>query len=91
MPSLTEIAGGILAHAMRLDAFTASKGLPPSSFDRHTLVDLPEDLEECRRALVDSTQTLKQITSGPVGQFYEILFNVSWPSIFSGDCEVGVG
>lgn len=77
MRTLTEIAGGILANAMRLDAFTASKGLPSSSFDEHTLVDLPEELEECRKSLVDSAQTLKQIASGTVGQFYEILFNVS--------------
>lgn len=75
-PSLTEQAETILAHAKRLDAFTAGEGLPASSFDRHTLSGLPGDLEECRRGLVDACQDLKQLGNGPVGQFYEVLFNV---------------
>lgn len=77
MASMTQQAEEILARAKRLDAFTTSKGLPPSSFDRHTLYDLPEDLEECRKELVDGCQNLKQLGNGPVGQFYEVLFNVS--------------
>lgn len=79
MASLTQQAEEILARAKRLDAFTTSKGLPPSSFDRHTLSDLPEDLEECRKDLVDGCQNLKQLGNGPVGQLYEVLFNVSRP------------
>ena len=77
MASLTEIAENILAQAKRLDAFTTSKGLPSSSFDLHTLFDLPDDVEECRKDLVDACQSLKQLGNGPVGQFYEVLFNVS--------------
>ena len=77
MASLTELAENILAHAKRLDAFTTSKGLPSSSFDRHTLSGLPNDLEECRKGLVDACQSLKQLGNGPIGQYYEVLFNVS--------------
>ena len=75
--SLTEQAELILAQAKRLDAFTASKGLPATSFDRHTLTELPSELEECRKGLVDACQDLKQLGNGPIGQFYEVLFNVS--------------
>ena len=77
MASLTELAERILDRAKRLDAYTTSKGLPPSSFDRHTLFNLPNEVEEHRRDLVDACQDLKQIGNGPVGQFYEVLFNVS--------------
>ena len=82
MASLTEIAENILAQAKRLDAFTTTKGLPSSSFDLHTLFDLPDDLEECRKDLVDACQSLKQLGNGPVGQFYEVLFNVSQPNSY---------
>jgi len=77
MASLTEIAEGVLANAKRLDAYTASKGLPPTSFKEHTLDDLPEDLEECRKSLIDSTQTLKRLAQGPVGLYMEMLFMAS--------------
>lgn len=77
MPSLTEIAESILANARRLDAYTASKGLPSSSFERSTLDDLPVDLEQCRNALIDSTQSLKQLALGPMGLCVEVSFSVS--------------
>lgn len=77
MSSLTEIAESILANAKRLDAYTASKGLPSSSFEHNTLDDLPADLEQCRNALVDSTQSLKQLALGPMGLCVEISFSVS--------------
>ncbi|MCJ1470776.1 hypothetical protein MMC07_009423 [Pseudocyphellaria aurata] len=75
MPSFTEIAESILADAKRLDAHISSKGLPPSSFERDTLDDLPGDLQKCRDALVDSTQTLKQLALGPTGVVLEVLFS----------------
>lgn len=83
MASLTQIAEGILAQAKRLDAFTEGRGLPSSSFDRHTLSDLPEELEDCRKDLVDGCQDLKQLGNGPIGQFYEVLFNVSHPNVLN--------
>ena len=77
MPTFTELAVNILVSAKALDDYTASKGLSPSSFQQYNLGGLPTDLENHRKALVDSTQTLKQLAVGPIGQFYEILFNVS--------------
>jgi len=80
MPSLTEIAEGILAGAKRLDGYTSSKGLPFTSFANNTLSDLPDDIEDCRKALVDSTQEFKQLVHGPVGLLMEVLFLVSMRS-----------
>jgi len=79
MPSLTEIAEGILADAKRIDAYTASKGLPDASFEKDTLSELPTDLEDCRKSLVDSAHELKQLAQGPVGILLELLFTVSSP------------
>lgn len=77
MASLTEIAQGILADAKRLDEYTTSKGLSYSTFEKDTLSNLPDDLEDCRKSLVDSTQKLKQLAHGPVGLLLETLFLVS--------------
>ena len=77
MLSLTEIAESILTDAKRLDAYLSSKGLPSSSFERDTFNDLPGDLAKFRDALLDSTQTLKQLTLGPVGMYIEVLFSAS--------------
>lgn len=76
MSTLTEIAEGILANAKGLDALTASKNLASSSFETYTLANLPKDGEDLRKALVDSTQELRQLAVGPIGQIFEILFSV---------------
>lgn len=76
MSTLTEIAEGILADAKALDALTASKNLASSSFETYTLANLPKDGEDLRKALVDSTQELRQLAVGPIGQIFEILFSV---------------
>jgi len=76
MPTLTEIAVGILINAKRLDDYTASKGLASPSLEEFTLNNLPNDLENTRKELVDSLQTLKQTIVGPVGLYMEILFYV---------------
>lgn len=77
MASLTEIAEGILADAKRLDEYTISKSLTASTFESDSLSNLPDDLEDCRKSLVDSTQKLKQLANGPVGLLLETLFLVS--------------
>lgn len=77
MASLTKTAEGILADARRLDYYTTTKGLGYSTFEKDTLSDLPDDLEDCRKSLVDSTQKLKQLAHGPVGLLLETLFFVS--------------
>ncbi|KAF2205447.1 putative O-methyltransferase [Delitschia confertaspora ATCC 74209] len=74
MCTLTEIAEGILARAKKLDAHTASVGLPSTHFFYDTLTDLPEEIEEERKALVNATQDLKRLALGPVGTLLETLF-----------------
>lgn len=82
MPSLTQIAEEVLANAKRLDEYTASKNLPSASFDNHTLGDLPSELETIRKALIDSTQTLRSLALGPVGTSIEIAYSVSLSDLF---------
>ena len=76
MGSLTSLAEEILANAKRLDAHLSSQNLNSTSFDHDSLADLPSELESTRKALIDSTQTLKQLSQGPIGSSMEIIFNV---------------
>lgn len=76
MASLTSLAEEILANAKRLDQHLLSQNLSPTSFDHDTLTHLPSELESTRKALINSTQTLKQLSQGPVGSSMEIIFNV---------------
>ncbi|KAK4692501.1 hypothetical protein P7C71_g4723, partial [Lecanoromycetidae sp. Uapishka_2] len=82
--SLTSIAKDILVQAERLDAYAHSSNLPPASFAQDVFADLPAELEETRRALVDSTQILKDLAQGPAGQAKDILFGVGMMT-----CELG--
>lgn len=77
MPSLSEIAEQILLNSRRLDEHVLASGLPKTSFENDTLGDLPADLEECRKQLVDSTWELKALAQGPMGQLMDVLFTVS--------------
>jgi len=76
MSTLTEIAERILTHAKKLDAHTAAAGLPATHFFYDTLADLPIELEEERKALVNTSQDLKRLALGPVGMLLETLFTV---------------
>lgn len=76
MGSLTSLAEEILANAKRLDQYLSSQNLISTSFDHDSLGDLPPELESTRKALINSTQTLKQLSQGPIGSSMEIIFNV---------------
>ena len=76
MASLTSLAEEILANAKRLDQHLSSQHLASTSFDHDNLADLPSELESTRKALINSTQTLKQLSQGPIGSSMEIIFNV---------------
>ena len=88
MLSLTKLAEDILANAKRLDEYTSSQSLPPTSFDNDTLKDLPLDLEAARNSLIDSTQLLKRLALGPVGHLIEISFGVSILITFALEAHV---
>lgn len=78
MPTLTELAEESLANAKRLDAYIASKGLPPVSLDHDSfeLADLPPELQAVRNSLADSSQLMKRLAQGPIGTMIEILYGV---------------
>ena len=71
-----EIAQNILESARALDEYTASQGLDTTSFTQHTLPTLSGDLEVVRKKIVDSTTELKALVQGPIGQLYDVLFEV---------------
>jgi len=79
MPTLTELAEQALVNAKRLDAYTASKGLPSASLDDDTLTgsQLPPELQLARDELADSAQIMKRIALGPLRSLIEILYSVS--------------
>lgn len=76
MSTLTAQAEEILAQAKQLDAYIVSNGLPPTSFDQDSLVNLPLEYEATRRAMIDSTHTLKRLAQGTIGATTEMLYSV---------------
>ncbi|MCJ1294174.1 hypothetical protein MMC34_005731 [Xylographa carneopallida] len=77
MSSLTQLAEEILANAKCLDAYTASKSLPPVSFDEDSLADLPADVDAARKSLIDCTQTLRRLALGPIGTNIDIAYSAT--------------
>ncbi|KAJ5678868.1 O-methyltransferase [Penicillium macrosclerotiorum] len=77
MPSLTELAEHALVLAKRLDAYTASNGLPPTSLERDTLslAGLSQDLHSIRHDLGDIAQMIKRQVNDPVRNLTEIMFS----------------
>ncbi|KAL8785195.1 MAG: hypothetical protein Q9195_008728 [Heterodermia aff. obscurata] len=76
MPSLTSIAEAILARAKKLDAYLESNNIPYPSFDEDTLDRLPDELQEDRWALANSSHELKKLTRGAVMNTLDTIF--SW-------------
>lgn len=75
--SLEAAAIELIAYARALDHVAAARGSAASSLDRWTLSDLSLEEEEQRRKLIDGCHKLKLLATGPVGQFYDVCFNVS--------------
>lgn len=74
--SLSDIAEDILACASKIDRHANLAGRSPTSFLEDTLGQLPEDVEQARKTLVDKTQELRQLALGPVGLCLDVLFSV---------------
>ncbi|TVY55663.1 O-methyltransferase gsfB, partial [Lachnellula suecica] len=76
MSTLTELAEKALANAKLLDAYTASQGLPPVSLEKDslTVANLPPRLHVIRNELADTSQLMKRLALGPVGNMVEILY-----------------
>lgn len=76
MGTFSDLAARLTTLAPQLDAYIASTGQPPASFDTESLADLPAHLESTRSALVDAAQDIKRLALGPRGTLAEILFGV---------------
>ena len=81
--SLEAATTELIAYARALDGAAAARGLPATSIDGWALSDLSLEEEEQRRKLVDGCHKLKLLATGPVGQFYDVCFNVSLTSVLS--------
>lgn len=77
MPTLTQHAEQLLEDAKRLDAHTASRNLPPTSFDQDTLTDLSGEGAEIRARAVDGAQIVKKLALGGEGSIYDTCWSVS--------------
>jgi hypothetical protein len=64
MPSLTSQAEAILAKAKKLDAYLEANNIPYASFDDDTLDQLPDQLQDERWSLANSTNELKKLVRG---------------------------
>jgi len=64
MPSLTSMAEAILTRAKKLDSYLESNNISYPSFDEDTLDQLPDELQDDRWALANSSNELKKLTRG---------------------------
>jgi hypothetical protein len=73
---LTALAKQLLDHAQALDAYNEAQTLPPASFDYESFVDLPLEIEDRRKALIDLTQDAKRLAQGPRDLLFELIYLV---------------
>ena len=64
MASLTSRAEAILTQAKKLDAYLENNKIPYPSFDDDTLDQLPDELQDDRWALANSSNDLKKLARG---------------------------
>ncbi|KAJ8121688.1 hypothetical protein ONZ43_g1925 [Nemania bipapillata] len=70
---LTSLAEKLLEKAKALDAYNESHGLPPASFEHESFIDVPLELEDTRKAVIDLAQDVKRLAQGPRDLLFEIL------------------
>lgn len=68
---LTSLAEQLLKDAMFLDEYNKSNSFEPTSFDHGSFVDLPEDIENRRKNVIDLAQNLKRLAQGPGDLLFE--------------------
>jgi len=74
--SLVELAEQILKDAKTLERSLSS----PPSFLNDTISELPADLQETRRCMIDATANLNALIRGsgsPIGRVFEMVYCVS--------------
>ncbi|KAI9714705.1 MAG: hypothetical protein M1828_001134 [Chrysothrix sp. TS-e1954] len=71
---LTLLAKQLLDRSVALDAFNEAHELPPVSFEYESFIDLPLEVEQQRKALIDLAQDLKRLAQGPRDLLQEIIY-----------------
>ena len=74
------MAEAILAQAKELDAYLESHDIPYPSFDEDTLDRLPNELQDNRWALANSSNALKKLTRGAAMGTMDTAVSVCIPS-----------
>jgi hypothetical protein len=74
---LTKLAEELLENSRQLDAYNESNGLKPASFDYESFIDLPNDVENRRKNVINLAQDLRRLAQGPRDLLFEILNTVS--------------
>ena len=77
MTTLTQYAEKLLEDAKRLDSYSASHHLPPTSFKEDTLIDLTLEEEQTRKSVVDGAEKIKKLGLGGVSGIFDIAWGVS--------------
>ena len=70
------MAETILAQAKKLDAHLESNKIPYSSFEEDTLDQLPDELQDDRWALANSSNELKKLSRGAAMGTIDLALNV---------------
>lgn len=65
---IVELANSIQTNTSKVDQHLSSHGIPTPSFDVETPLemDLPDDIEACRVAILEATDELHSLVMGPV-------------------------
>ncbi|PWY67993.1 S-adenosyl-L-methionine-dependent methyltransferase [Aspergillus sclerotioniger CBS 115572] len=91
MATLSEIAAHITEHAKLLDEHLQSKNLPPPSFAIDAPPDFPNPekdprVEAARVALIEDTQTLRNLALGPA----HVVREVGWSLLLRQSSTIGL-
>lgn len=76
MPSLVSLAEELLAQAKEIERTLEENNIPPTSFDKDTLEQLPTDAQKLRRDLLDTSHEIRQLARGARLSGLDIAFSV---------------
>ena len=74
---LTTLAEELLEHARALDAYNEANGFEHVSFQHESFVDVPGEIEERRKKVINLAQDVKRLAQGPRDLLFETLNTVS--------------
>lgn len=76
MPSLVSLAEELLAQAKDIERTLEKNNIPPTSFDKDTLEQLPSDAQKLRWDLLDTSHEIRQLARGARLSGLDIAFSV---------------